>query len=154
MLAGVLECMTAPSFSTRGCSRYVESEPITVVATGIGLIKSGYALVFNSVGAPGEVAGLAIHQLDGIVADLTYLRCKIEIDNVTLFDDHIYFLFMGYHGYNFHNLFATCDMQSGNDNKSSFKVLIPYEIMYRFTFYTTNATGNTLYINLFTRHGV
>ena len=145
--------MTAPTNSRRGCTRNVEGYPISAMALGTFLVKANQSLIFNSAYAPGEILGMSFSQLDGTLASYTYLHIKLEVDNLIIFDDYFYFFLMAYHGYTFNGLFATNNIQSGSDSRTSFAVRIPYETMYRITLYTSDATGNTIYCILHLRYG-
>ena len=118
-----------------------------------GTVVAGTSIVYSNTSAPGEILGIDVAAITGQLANIVDLCMKLEIDNVTIFDGYIYWLFMGYIAYDFHNLFATCDVIAGSLPSIHMRWHMPFSTMWRITLYSANTNAISVYMNVHARIG-
>lgn len=113
-----------------------------------GLLKSGSSLIATLGDGPGECVGVQIAQLSGAYSNFVDAMVKIELDGLEAYDGYLYWLLMAYPGNVAHTMFATCDLPAAYYSVISWSIPMSFADTYKATFYTSNATGNNVYINI------
>ncbi len=135
-------------------NRIVSGYSVSFNATAAALVSSANSMVVGGINGPGEILGFDISQMDGLLSDFVNDICmRLEIDGVVVCNDYLYFFVMGYIGYNFHSLFATCDIMGGLLCNVHLRYLIPFESTWQLTLFSANVTGNLVYANVLFREG-